>query len=67
MHFKREMHLLYYLPTHGITQSMPTILLNAMVDFRASETYGIPATTLWQRANRMGIATPKKETTNKTW
>ena len=34
---------------------------------RASEAFGIPATTLWQRANRMGIATPKKETANKTW
>eukprot|EP00095_Tigriopus_kingsejongensis_P000858 maker-scaffold1668_size31705-snap-gene-0.7 protein:Tk00858 transcript:maker-scaffold1668_size31705-snap-gene-0.7-mRNA-1 annotation:"pipsqueak" len=34
---------------------------------RASEVYGIPATTLWQRANRMGIATPKREATNKVW
>jgi len=34
---------------------------------RASEIYGIPPTTLWQRANRMGIPTPKKDTTNKTW
>ena len=34
---------------------------------RASETYGIPPTTLWQRANRMGISTPKKEVTNKSW
>jgi predicted HTH domain antitoxin len=30
---------------------------------RASELYGIPATTLWQRANRLGITTPKKEST----
>jgi len=34
---------------------------------RASEIYGIPPTTLWQRANRMGIPTPKKDTANKTW
>lgn len=34
---------------------------------RASEIYKIPATTLWQRANKMGIATPKKESVNKTW
>lgn len=34
---------------------------------RASEIYGIPPTTLWQRANRMGIPTPKKETSTKSW
>jgi len=34
---------------------------------RASEIYGIPPTTLWQRANRMGIPTPKKETATKSW
>jgi len=34
---------------------------------RASEVYGIPPTTLWQRANRMGIPTPKKDTTSKNW
>ena len=34
---------------------------------RASEVYGIPPTTLWQRANRMGIPTPKKETSSKSW
>ena len=34
---------------------------------RASEVYGIPPTTLWQRANRMGIPTPKKETSTKSW
>ncbi len=34
---------------------------------KASEVFGIPATTLWQRANRAGISTPKKETSNKTW
>ena len=27
---------------------------------RASEMFKIPATTLWQRANKLGIATPKK-------
>ena len=34
---------------------------------RASEMFKIPATTLWQRANKLGIATPKKESVNKTW
>ena len=35
---------------------------------RASELYGIPATTLWQRANRLGISTPKnKEINSKAW
>ncbi|XP_076060699.1 uncharacterized protein LOC143036810 isoform X6 [Oratosquilla oratoria] len=34
---------------------------------KAAHIYGIPATTLWQRAHRMGIETPKKEGPNKTW
>ncbi|KAG7163580.1 Tigger transposable element-derived protein 6-like [Homarus americanus] len=34
---------------------------------KAAHVYGIPATTLWQRAHRMGIETPKKEGPNKTW
>jgi transposase len=34
---------------------------------KASATYGIPSTTLWQRAHRMGIDTPKKEGPSKTW
>ncbi|XP_018016102.1 protein bric-a-brac 2 isoform X3 [Hyalella azteca] len=34
---------------------------------RAAQVFGIPATTLWQRAHRMGIETPKKEGANKTW
>ena len=34
---------------------------------RASEVYKIPPTTLWQRANKLGIATPKKENVTKTW
>ena len=34
---------------------------------RASEMFKIPATTLWQRANKLGIATPKKESAHKTW
>lgn len=34
---------------------------------RASSTYGIPSTTLWQRAHRMGIDTPKKEGSTKNW
>ena len=34
---------------------------------KASEIYKIPATTLWQRANKLGIPTPKKDSANKTW
>ncbi|CAG4950993.1 unnamed protein product [Colias eurytheme] len=34
---------------------------------KASATYGIPSTTLWQRAHRLGIDTPKKEGASKTW
>lgn len=35
--------------------------------FKASATYGIPSTTLWQRAHRLGIDTPKKEGPTKSW
>ncbi|KAJ8894877.1 hypothetical protein PR048_000184 [Dryococelus australis] len=34
---------------------------------RASAKYGIPSTTLWQRAHREGIDTPKKEGYFKSW
>lgn len=34
---------------------------------QASATYGIPSTTLWQRAHRLGIDTPKKEGAAKSW
>lgn len=34
---------------------------------QASATYGIPSTTLWQRAHRLGIDTPKKEGPTKSW
>lgn len=34
---------------------------------KASSTYGIPSTTLWQRAHRLGIDTPKKEGNTKNW
>ncbi|XP_059491324.1 uncharacterized protein LOC132205941 [Neocloeon triangulifer] len=34
---------------------------------KASATYGIPSTTLWQRAHRLGINTPKKDNAAKTW
>lgn len=29
--------------------------------------FGIPSTTLWQRAHRLGIDTPKKEGAAKSW
>ncbi|CAG4961340.1 unnamed protein product [Parnassius apollo] len=34
---------------------------------KASATYGIPSTTLWQRAHRLGIDTPKKDGGAKSW
>lgn len=34
---------------------------------RASAIYSIPSTTLWQRAHRQGIETPKKDGPLKTW
>ncbi|XP_066140720.1 uncharacterized protein [Euwallacea fornicatus] len=34
---------------------------------KASATFGIPSTTLWQRAHRLGIDTPKKEGPTKSW
>lgn len=34
---------------------------------KASNTYGIPSTTLWQRAHRLGIDTPKKDGPTKSW
>ncbi|XP_046659283.1 protein jim lovell-like isoform X2 [Homalodisca vitripennis] len=34
---------------------------------KASITYGIPSTTLWQRAHRLGIDTPKKDGPAKSW
>ncbi|CAG9760682.1 unnamed protein product [Ceutorhynchus assimilis] len=34
---------------------------------KASAAYGIPSTTLWQRAHRLGIDTPKKEGPTKSW
>ncbi|XP_072947689.1 uncharacterized protein psq [Epargyreus clarus] len=34
---------------------------------KASARYGIPSTTLWQRAHRLGIDTPKKDAAAKSW
>ncbi|XP_031787171.1 protein bric-a-brac 2 isoform X2 [Nasonia vitripennis] len=34
---------------------------------KASATFGIPSTTLWQRAHRLGIETPKKDGPTKSW
>ncbi len=34
---------------------------------KASLTFGIPSTTLWQRAHRLGIDTPKKDGPAKSW
>lgn len=34
---------------------------------KASLHFGIPSTTLWQRAHRLGIDTPKKDGPAKSW
>ncbi|XP_034249665.1 protein bric-a-brac 1-like isoform X3 [Thrips palmi] len=34
---------------------------------KAATMFNIPSTTLWQRAHRLGIDTPKKEGPNKSW
>ncbi|KAL6434154.1 hypothetical protein ACFW04_005939 [Cataglyphis niger] len=34
---------------------------------KASATFNIPSTTLWQRAHRLGIDTPKKDGPTKSW
>lgn len=56
----------------GWTQEDMDLALDALRNHnmsltRASSTYGIPSTTLWQRAHRMGIDTPKKEGSTKNW
>lgn len=50
-----------------MSQALDALRSQQMSLSRASEMYGIPPTTLWQRANRMGIPTPKKDTANKNW
>lgn len=42
-------------------------IYNISFVIQASATYGIPSTTLWQRAHRLGIDTPKKEGPTKSW
>lgn len=53
--------------TQDMTLALECLREGQMSLTRASEMFKIPATTLWQRANKLGIATPKKESTNKTW
>ncbi|KAB7503906.1 Protein bric-a-brac 2 [Armadillidium nasatum] len=48
-------------------KALDSLRNSAMSLSRAAQVFGIPATTLWQRAHRMGIETPKKEGPNKTW
>ncbi|TRY75042.1 hypothetical protein TCAL_07012 [Tigriopus californicus] len=50
-----------------LNEALESLKSKRMSLSRASEVYAIPATTLWQRANRMGIATPKRETNSKIW
>ncbi|XP_037869703.1 uncharacterized protein LOC101739964 isoform X1 [Bombyx mori] len=62
--------------TRGSPKSWtPTDMDNALEALRshhmsltkASALFGIPSTTLWQRAHRLGIDTPKKEGSSKSW
>ncbi|CAB3376799.1 Hypothetical predicted protein [Cloeon dipterum] len=47
--------------------ALEALRTQAMNLTKASATYGIPSTTLWQRAHRLGINTPKKDNAAKTW
>lgn len=52
---------------HDMVSALEALKNHKMSLTKASITYGIPSTTLWQRAHRMGIDTPKKEGTTKSW
>lgn len=48
-------------------QALDSLRTHNMSLTKASVTFGIPSTTLWQRAHRLGIDTPKKEGPTKSW
>ncbi|KAK9502396.1 hypothetical protein O3M35_011179 [Rhynocoris fuscipes] len=50
-----------------MNQALQALRHQTMSLSKASATYGIPSTTLWQRAHRLGIDTPKKEGQTKSW
>lgn len=47
--------------------ALEALRLHTMSLTKASLSYGIPSTTLWQRAHRLGIDTPKKDGPAKSW
>uniref|UniRef100_A0A8D8XD73 Protein bric-a-brac 1 n=1 Tax=Cacopsylla melanoneura TaxID=428564 RepID=A0A8D8XD73_9HEMI len=54
--------------THEDMEAALEALRNGLMSLtKASVSYGIPSTTLWQRAHRLGIHTPKKEGPAKSW
>nr|XP_049706776.1 uncharacterized protein LOC110375986 isoform X3 [Helicoverpa armigera]XP_049706777.1 uncharacterized protein LOC110375986 isoform X3 [Helicoverpa armigera] len=52
---------------HDMERALEALRTHQMSLTKASSTYGIPSTTLWQRAHRLGIDTPKKEGAAKSW
>ncbi|CAH0694371.1 unnamed protein product [Spodoptera exigua] len=52
---------------HDMERALDALRNHQMSLTKASATYGIPSTTLWQRAHRLGIDTPKKEGAAKSW
>ncbi|KOB58647.1 putative pipsqueak [Operophtera brumata] len=52
---------------HDMDSALDALRNRNMSLTKASSRYGIPSTTLWQRAHRLGIDTPKKEGATKSW
>ncbi|XP_045450936.1 uncharacterized protein LOC123659810 [Melitaea cinxia] len=48
-------------------QALEALRKHHMSLTKASSRFGIPSTTLWQRAHRLGIDTPKKDGGAKSW
>ncbi|XP_047534640.1 uncharacterized protein LOC125069256 isoform X3 [Vanessa atalanta] len=48
-------------------QALEALRKHHMSLTKASSRFGIPSTTLWQRAHRLGIDTPKKDGAAKSW
>ncbi|CAH2091528.1 unnamed protein product [Euphydryas editha] len=48
-------------------QALEALRKHHMSLTKASSQFGIPSTTLWQRAHRLGIDTPKKDGAAKSW
>ncbi|XP_050536115.1 uncharacterized protein LOC126902667 [Daktulosphaira vitifoliae] len=53
--------------TEDMENALEALRSHNMSLTKASITFGIPSTTLWQRAHRAGIDTPKKDGPAKSW